>query len=222
MPETDELRQEIVDVCRRMYEREYIVAGEGNVSVRLDDDRLLVTPAGLNKGFLSPEALVITDRSGQRLAGEREPSTEIRIHLRAYARRPDARAVVHGHPPMATAFAASGEALLDPVLPEIIQTLGGIPLVPYGTPGTEELPDQLDPWLADYDAFLLENHGAMTLDATVTGAFDKLEVVEKYAKITFLARQLGGPRLLSPDQVAALKRIVERVLTGGAEEDSGR
>jgi L-fuculose-phosphate aldolase len=209
--EDRELRREIVEICRRMYEREYIVAGEGNVSARLDQERLLVTPAGFNKGLLAPEMLVITDLSGHKLAGEHEASTEVRMHLRAYARRPGVRAVVHGHPPIATAFAASGLALVEPVLPEIIQTLGVIPLVPYGTPGTEELPDELEPWLDEHDAFLLENHGVMTVGTSVTGAFDALEVVEKYAKITLTARQLGGPRPLSPNRVAALGQAAEAI-----------
>jgi L-fuculose-phosphate aldolase len=197
-------RQQIVEICRRLYERGMVAANEGNVSLRLGPDRILCTPAGLSKGFLTPDQLVITDLAGKKLEGKERPTSELKLHLAAYRARPDVQAVVHAHPPYATAFAVAGVNLAQCVLPEAVITVGRVVLAPYGTPGTEELPKTVEPDLAASDAFLLSNHGAMTLGRTLTEAFFRMETVEHYAQILLIARQLGSIQKLTSEQVDKL------------------
>ncbi len=197
-------RNEIVAVGRRLYERGLVAGGEGNVSVRLDGARLLATPSGVAKGFLEPGALVVTDLAGRPLAGERRPSSELRMHLRVYALRPDVRAVVHAHPPAATGFAIAGLSFDECVVPEIVATLGAVPLVPYGTPSTEELPDRLAPYVAAHDALLLANHGAVTYGPSLAGAVNAMESIEQAARSMLVARILGRVNLLSREDVDRL------------------
>lgn len=198
----------IVGVCRRLYERGLIAGPDGNVSVRLADGSILVTPSGLSKGKVTPEDLVVVDLNGAVLEGAR-PSSELRMHLRIYARRPDARAVVHAHPPAATGFAVAGESFMAPVLPEVILQMGEVPLVPYATPGTDALADALDPFLEHHDAFLLANHGATTLGTTLTEAHHRMESLEHAARILLAARAVGRVRELSVADVTALRSRYE-------------
>ena len=167
----DELRREIVAVGRRLYERGLVAGSEGNISTRLSGGRILATPSGASKGFLSPEDLVVTDLAGRSLDGGRA-SSELHMHLKVYALRDDVAAVVHAHPPTATGFAIAGRALDECVVPEVIATLGQVPIVPYGTPSTEELPDRMPPWVASHDALLLANHGAVTYAPSLAQAID--------------------------------------------------
>jgi len=199
-----ELRRQICKTGRKMYAHGFVVACEGNLSVRLDQDRILVTPAGACKGYLAPEDLLIADLSGVVLCGTRRPSTEIQMHLLYYRLRPDVRAVCHAHPPTATGFAAAGRALEDAVLPEVIVGLDKIPLAPYGTPGTWELCARLEPLATKYDAVLLENHGVVTCGQDLTTAYQRLETVEQFAKILLTAESLGGPHFLSHTEVQKL------------------
>ena len=187
----------IVRVCRRLYERGLVAGPDGNVSVRLNSDVILVTPSGLSKVDVTPEDLVEVSPDGRQLAGERKPSSELRMHLRIYARRADARAVVHAHPPTATAFAVAGESFMAPVLPEVILQMGEVPLVPYATPGTEELADLFEPFLPAHDAFLMANHGATTLGPTLEVAHQRMESLEHAATILLAARALGRVNELS-------------------------
>lgn len=198
------LRDEIVLVCRRLWERGLIAGPDGNVSARLDDSRLLITPAGLSKVDLRPNDLVIVDLLGGIVSGDLAPSSEIRMHLRAYARRADVHAVVHAHPPTATAFAVAGEDLAAPVLPEVILLMGRVPLLPYAQPGTEAMADAFEPFLAEHDAFLLANHGATTLGPTLRLAHQRMESLEHAARIVLAARALGRVSELTPQQVRAL------------------
>ncbi|HEX6048820.1 MAG TPA: class II aldolase/adducin family protein [Gemmatimonadaceae bacterium] len=198
------LRDEIVLVCRRLWERGLIAGPDGNVSARLDDSRLLITPAGLSKVDLRPNDLVIVDLLGGIVSGDLAPSSEIRMHLRAYARRADVHAVVHAHPPTATAFAVAGEELAAPVLPEVILLMGRVPLLPYAQPGTEAMADAFEPFLAEHDAFLLANHGATTLGPTLRLAHQRMESLEHAARIVLAARTLGRVSELTPQQVRAL------------------
>ena len=187
-----------------MYERELIVAAEGNLSVRLADGNILATPACMNKGMLKPEDLVITDLGGKQLFGSRKPSTELAMHLLFYRLRPDINAVCHAHPVAATGFAAAGRGLDLALLPEVIVDLGQVPLVPYATPGTPGLSAALEPFVPHFDAFLLANHGAVTCGPDLRTAFFRMETVEHSAKIMLVAQLVGQPALLSSTEVAKL------------------
>ncbi len=175
-----EFRRQICKTGRNMYARGFVVACEGNLSVRLDENRILVTPAGMCKGSLAPEDLLVTDLSGVVLCGTKQPSTELLMHLLHYRLRPDVRAVCHAHPPTATGFAAAGRALEEAVLPEVIVGLGKIPLAPYGTPGTWELCAGLETLVVKHDAILLENHGVVTCGQDLAIAYQRLETVEQF------------------------------------------
>lgn len=198
------LRQQVVTVCRRLYERGLIAGPAGNVSVRLSADRILVTPSGLSKVDVTEEDLVELQLDGTRVAGRHAPSSEIAMHLAAYRARPDVRAVVHAHPPIATGFALAGEGLSGDVLPEVILQMGSVPLVPYATPGTAAVPEALAPILPNHDAFLLANHGATTLGGSLTEALQRMESVEHVATILLTARLLGRVNALGATEVSAL------------------
>ena len=215
-------RADICAVGRWMYERQFIVACEGNLSVRLDSGRILTTPTCMNKGMLVPDDLVILDPEGRQLSGERKASSELAMHLLYYRMRPDVNAVCHAHPPTATGFAAAGRALDQALLPEVIIGLGQIPLVRYATPGTPELSAALEPFVPHYDALLLANHGAVTCGADLLTAFFRMETIEHFAKITLAAESAGVSRLLSSREVAKLMAARSRYFVspppgGGAE-----
>src|SRR6266481_1022255 len=212
-----ELRRQICKTGRKMYAYGFVVACEGNISVRLDRDRILVTPAGKGKGHLAPQDLVVTDSSGVVLCGTGQPSTELLMHLLYYRLRPDVRAVCHAHPPTATGFAAAGRALEEAVLPEVIIGLGKIPLAPYGTPGTWELCAGLETLATKYDAILLENHGVVTCGQDLAIAYQRLETVEQYARILLIAESLGGPHLLSDGEVRKLIATRSRYVVSSSE-----
>jgi L-fuculose-phosphate aldolase len=200
----DRAGREIVEVGRRLYARELVGGGEGNISVRLDGARVLATPAGASKGFLEPSALVVTDMEGRVLTGSGRPSTELRMHLRIYELRPDVHAIVHAHPPTATGFAIAGLSFDDCVVPEIIATLGRIPLVPYATPSTEDLPDSLVPYVAGHDALLLANHGVVTYGVRLDSAVNAMESIEQAARSMLVAHLLGNVNRLSREDVDRL------------------
>lgn len=212
--EEEELRRQVVHVCRRLYERGLVAGQDGNVSVRLDDERLLVTPAGWCKGDLRPEHLVVTDLGGN-VMGEGRASSEVGMHLRLHARRADVSAVVHAHPPVATGFAVAGESIASDVLPEIIFQVGEVALVPFGMPGTPALADAMEPWIDGHDAFLLANHGATTVGRSLRDALFRMESLEHAARILLAARQLGRVRTLEPDAVRALRQARETVRNDG-------
>ena len=202
-------RREIVRVGRLMYERSYVVSSDGNVSVRLDDGRVLATPTQTNKGRMSEEMLAVTDLEGQAL-NDRRASSELAMHLLIYREREDVRAVCHAHPPHGSAFAVAGLAIDQPILSEVILTLGCVPLAEYGTPSTEELTDAMRPLVKNHNALLMANHGAVAYGGDVWQAFDRLETLEHTAKIAILARALGGARDLSPDSIEKLIEVRER------------
>jgi L-fuculose-phosphate aldolase len=215
-------RHEICVTGRWMYERGFIVACEGNLSVRLDAQRVLTTPTCMNKGTLLPDDLVVTDLEGRQLSGEKKFSSELAMHLLFYRMRPDVFAVCHAHPPTATGFAVAGRALDQALLPEVIIGLCQIPLVRYGTPGTPELSAALEPFVSHYDAMLLANHGAVTCAPDLLTAFFRMETIEHSAKITLAAEMAGTPELLSGREVAKLmaaraRYFVEAPPGGGAE-----
>ena len=203
-PERAAAAAAIVRACRRLDARGLVAGQDGNVSVRLAPDRVLVTPAGWTKAEVDAAALVEVDLGGAVRAGSGRPSSELGMHLAAYAARPDVRAVVHAHPPTATGFAVAGEDFMAPVLPEIILLLGRVPLVPYATPGTPALAEALAPWLPGHDAFLLANHGATTLGPTLEVALQRMESLEHAARILLAARLVGRVHALTPAQAGEL------------------
>lgn len=204
VPDIDAARRGIVEAGRRLYARELVGGSEGNVSVRLDGARVLTTPSGACKGFLDPDALVVTDMSGRPFAGAGNPSSELKMHLRIYALRDDVRAIVHAHPPTATGFAIAGRPLDECVVPEVIATLGWVPIVPYGTPSTEELADSLTPYIQAHDALLLANHGAVSYGATLERAVNAMESIEQAARSMLVAHLLGRVNRLSREDVDRL------------------
>jgi L-fuculose-phosphate aldolase len=203
-------RKDLCEVGRRLYDKRFIAAADGNISIRMDGNRLLVTPSGRCKGRLDPEDLVVTDLDGRKLYGKWEPSSEIVMHLVAFRERPDVRAVVHAHPPYATGFAVAGVPLDKPLISEVVLTLGTIPLAEYGTPTTPELAGAVEPYVRGHDAILLANHGAMSLGPDVFVAYDRMETLDHFAQIWMVARILGRERPLSEENVAKLRAIRER------------
>jgi L-fuculose-phosphate aldolase len=194
----------MVGVCRRLWERGLIAGRDGNVSARLPDGHILVTPAGMPKQDCCADDLVVFTLDGRRVGGAREASTEIALHLRIYLGRPDVLAVVHAHPPVATGFALAGETLPHEALPEIVLGLGPVALVHYETPGTAALADALEPHLSRHQAFLLANHGAVTVGPTLSVAYERMESLEHTARIVLTARLLGRVNTLTPVQLEAL------------------
>lgn len=199
-----ELRQEIVDIGKLVYEKGWVAANDGNISVRLDDSRVLCTPTRVSKGMMSPDDMIVVDLSGNKLAGRRECTSEIAMHLTIYSLRPDVVSVVHAHPPVATGFAVAGRALDQALLPEVVVSLGTIPLAPYGLPGTPALSQAILPYVPGYDALLLANHGAVAYGPSLREAFFKLETLEHFARIALIAEMLGGAKILPRREVEKL------------------
>jgi L-fuculose-phosphate aldolase len=202
-------RREIVEVGRLLYERSYVVSSDGNVSVRVGDDRVIATPTMTSKGRMTEDSLAVTDLNGKAL-NDKKASSELAMHLLIYRERPDVRAVVHAHPPHGTAFAVAGLAIDEPILSEVILTLGCVPLTGYGTPSTDELTKQMEPFVAVHNALLMANHGAVAYGNDIWQAFDRMETLEHTAKIAILARTLGGARDLPADAIQKLINIREK------------
>ncbi len=202
-------RHEIVRVGQLLYERGYVVSSDGNISVRLDDGRIIATPTQTGKGRMTEDSLAVTDMSGKAL-NDRRASSELAMHLLIYRERPEVKAVCHAHPPNGSAFAVAGLAIDQPILSEVILTLGCVPLAEYGTPSTNELTDAMLPLVKHHNALLMANHGAVAYGADVWQAFDRLETLEHTAKIAILARALGGSRNLPPDAIEKLINVREK------------
>ncbi len=201
------LRAQICEVCRWAYERGWLSATDGNVSVRLGRDRILSTPSGLHKGFLKPSDLVICDMRGRRMAGAHPVTTEMPMHVAVYEERPDVNAVVHMHPTYCIAFSVAGQTLAQCLLPEIVFTFGVIPTAPYSAPTTDEVPAAIKKYIGDFDAMILERHGSLTVGVDLMDAYMKLERMEHVAQITHAARQLGEVQPLTPEQIRQLQEI---------------
>lgn len=199
-----ELRQDIVDIGRLVYQKGWVAANDGNLSIRLDTDRVLCTPTGVSKGMMHADDLIICDMQGNKLEGRKERTSEIAMHMTIYGLRPDVRSVVHAHPPVATGFAAAGRALNLALLPEVVIGLGCVPLAEYGLPGTPELTEPMLPYIPKYDAILMGNHGAVCYGEDVYRAFFRMETLEHFARITLVAELLGGPRVLPKIEVDKL------------------
>ncbi|HEV2287940.1 MAG TPA: class II aldolase/adducin family protein [Candidatus Acidoferrales bacterium] len=199
-----EHRRDICATGRWLYQRGFVAATDGNVSLRLDPSRVLTSPTGVCKGMLSPEDLVITDFAGNKLSGGRNPSSELAMHLLIYRLRPDVNAVCHAHPPTATGYAAAGIPLNKALLSEAILGLGSVPLAQYGTPGTPELADSIEPFVQSHDAILMANHGVVTYGPDLLTAYYRMETVEHFARVSLVTELLHKQALLSREDVDKL------------------
>ena len=204
-----EIKKQICDIGKRIYDRGMVAANDGNISVKISDNEYLCTPTGVSKGFMTPDYICKIDGQGNVLqaSGNFKPSSEIKMHLRVYQHRPDVKSVVHAHPIYATSFAIAGIPLTQPIMPEAVIALGCVPIAEYGTPSTNEIPDAVEKYLPYYDAVLLANHGALTYSDSLLAAYHKMESVEFYAQLLYQAKMLGGPKPLSEEQVQRLYEI---------------
>ncbi len=204
-----EIKKQICDIGKRIYDRGMVAANDGNISVKISDNEFLCTPTGVSKGFMTPEYICKVDAKGNVISanGNFKPSSEIKMHMRVYEQRPDVKSVVHAHPIYATSFAIAGIPLTQPIMPEAVIALGCVPIAEYGTPSTMEIPDAVEKYLPYFDAVLLANHGALAYSDSLLAAYHKMESLEFYAELLFKAKQLGGPKELSPAQVERLYEI---------------
>lgn len=208
----DELRRELIRYSKWLYRLGYAPATAGNLSVRLDEKRLLVTPTGASKYLLRSQDIVVVDLDGRQTEGTRRATSELGMHLAFYREREDVQAVIHAHPPVATAFACAGWALDELICQEAAMTLGPVPLARYATTGTEEVAESLRPLIPAYDTILLANHGAVACGTTLFNAFQKMETLEHVAQIRLAAQQLGSYNTLEREQERELCRARERYL----------
>jgi L-fuculose-phosphate aldolase len=209
------LRQDLVRFGKMLHAQGFVAATDGNLSVRLDENRVLVTPTGFSKGMMRPEDMVIVDLHGKKLTGFYNPSSEITMHLTIYRMRPDVGAVVHAHPCTATGFASAGIALDEPLCSEVVITLGAVPLAPYATTGTMELSDSLRPYIPFHDAILMANHGVVAYGEDLRRAYMRMEAVEHYAKIVLAVRQLGSARSLDSRELEKLVAVRTQYVKNG-------
>lgn len=210
----NELREQLCEIGRRIYNRNMVVANDGNFSVRLSENEFLCTPTGVSKGFMTPEMMCKIDAKGNLIEAcdGFKPSSEMKMHMRVYEKRPDINAVVHAHPIFSTTFAAMGKPLDKPIIAEAVVQFGKVPVVEFGMPSTEEVPNNLEKYLDAYDAVLLESHGALTYGVDLISAYMKMESLEFYAELTYRTQMLGGAKEFDEDKV---KRLYELRKTYG-------
>jgi len=204
-----EIKKQIIDIGKRIYNRNMVAANDGNISVKLNDHEFLCTPTGVSKGFMTPEMICKVNEKGEviQATAPYRPSSEIKMHMRVYEKRPDVGAVVHAHPTFATAFAIAGIPLTQPIMPEAVISLGCVPIAKYGTPSTNEIPDAVEEYLPYFDAVLLESHGALSYSVDLTQAYYKMESLEFYAELLYKSRALGGPKEFDQNTVEKLYEI---------------
>ena len=213
-----DIKEQICEIGRRIYDRGMVASNDGNISVRIADNEILCTPTGVSKGFMTPECICRIDARGNVLESSDgyRPSSEMKMHLRVYEMRKDAKAVVHTHAKYATCFAINGRPLNRAVTSEAVVMLGCVPLAPFATPSTNEVPDSIEPYLENWDAVLLENHGALTWSEDLLSAYMKMESLEYYAELLYKSEQLGQPRGFSKEQIEKLAEVRQKMgLTGG-------
>ena len=206
-----DIREAICDVCHKMWQLGWVAANDGNVSVKLPDGNFLCTPTGISKSFITPEKLVIVNDKLEVLEGAPgyKPSSEMKMHMRCYRERPEVGAVVHAHPPTATGYAVAGKSMDEYSMIETVIAIGSIPLTPYGTPSTDEVPEAITPYLPNHDVMLLQNHGALTVGCDLITAYYRMETLELYAKISLTAHLLGGAREIEKPQIDKLMDLRE-------------
>ncbi len=212
-----EAKNQIVEIGRRMWTKEWVAANDGNISCRISNDEFVCTPTGVSKGFMDVSDLIVVDAEGRkRSGGHLPPSSEIKMHLYVYKERPDVNAVCHAHPPIATAFAVAGISLDQCLLPEVVLAMGRIPCVPYGLPSTDEIPQSIAPHVKDSAAVLLANHGALSWGDSLMQAYYRMETMEHFARILLASIQLGQVNLFSSDQVQRLESMRGRYGIGNS------
>lgn len=222
MTNIDNWRREICEIGRRAYEKGYLAGYEGNISIRIAPDQILITPSGLHKGFLKPHHLIVIDSDGKRIdEGTAEnknlrPSSESPMHTEAYKQRDDIKAVVHAHPPHAITCSIAGIPIADDLIPEVVVLLGRIPVTPYATPSSTENADAIRAVIAEHSALVLERHGSLSVGQSVMEAFMRLETIESAAKISYMLAQLGVESPIPPHQLEKLRAQRERLLTKGS------
>ncbi len=212
-----QVKKDICEIGRRMYEKGFVAANDGNISVKVGPNAVWTTPTGVSKGFMTPDMLVKVSLDGKVIEGKNKPSSEIKMHLRVYKERPDVKAVTHAHPPVATAYAIAGIPLERALLPEAIVNLGTVPIAQYATPGTNEVPDSIVQYLKDYNAVLLANHGALTWGDDLYQAYYRMETLEYFGTVLLHTRMIGRANELDCDKVSALLDLRKRLglNTGG-------
>ena len=206
-----EIKKEICEVGHKLWAKGFVAANDGNISVKVSDNEFYCTPTGVSKASLTPDMIIKVDKDGKKLEGKLNPSSEIKMHMRVYRERPDVTAVVHAHPPVATAFTVADIDLDQYILPEAVLTIGDVPTCDYGTPSTMEIPDSLDPYIHNHDAFLLRNHGALTVGCNLTKAFFVMEEVEFNAVICKHAMDLGAVHEISSEQLKKLMDLRKKM-----------
>jgi L-fuculose-phosphate aldolase len=207
MIDTDQIRKDIIEAGKRLWTRSMIAANDGNISVKIDEERILSTTAGVSKGFMIEDNIVLLDLDGNPLEKGKKPSSEILMHLEIYRRRSEIKAVVHAHPPIATGFAAAGIQLDKSILPEVILTLGNVILTPYGTTGTDELAKIAGEGIKNHNGLLLQNHGAVTVGTDLWQAYYRMETLEHFARITLITKILGRQSILSEEEISKLSSL---------------
>ena len=212
-----ELNSLIIEIGKRLWMRGFVAANDGNISVRVKRDEILITPTGVSKGFMTPEMILKVNLSGESITGHSvyKPSSETKMHLEIYRQREDIQAVVHAHPPYATSFAVSGMAPNPCVLPEAVLTLGAVPVAPYGTPSTQRIPESIRSLVDQTDTILLANHGALTMGENLPTAFHRMETLEHASRITFLAMQMGRINVIPQDEIDQLMEIRKQMKIPG-------
>lgn len=205
------IKEQICDVCHKMWQQGWVAANDGNVSVKLDDGTFWITPSGISKSFITPDMLLRVNAHMEVLEGPKGnvPSSELKMHMRCYEKRADVGAVVHAHPPTATGYAVANIPLDDYSMIETVIAIGAIPVTPYGAPSTYEVPDAIEPYLQNHDVMLLQNHGALTVGANLITAYYRMETLELFAKISFTARMLGGAQEISRPNIDKLLDLRE-------------
>lgn len=207
-----EAKKLICEVGKRIYNRNFVAANDGNISVRVGPNTIWTTPTGVSKGFMTPDMMVKMDLSGKVISGKLKPSSEVKMHLRVYQENPEVNAVVHAHPPVATSFAIAGISLEQPILPEAVVLLGTVPVAPYATPGTQEVPDSIAPYCKDHNAVLLANHGALTWGRDLMEAHFRMESLEHYALILMYSNNIiNKVNELNCSQISDLMSIRQKL-----------
>lgn len=211
------VRQQICDIGQKLYDKGFVAANDGNISVKISANELIVTPTGVSKGGMKPDDLVKTDLDGNVLGGKGRPSSEVKMHLQVYKIDPNIQAVVHAHPPISTAFAVARQPMEKPILSEAVVNLGVVPVADYAVPGTTDVPNSIKPYVKDYNAVLLANHGLLTWGSDLTEAFFRMESVEHYGKILLYVKQIGRAQEFSCDEIQELLNIRKKIgiETGG-------
>ena len=207
--EIQQVKEQICDICHKMWQLGWVAANDGNVTVKLEDGSFLATPTGISKSFITPEKIVKINATGEVLEGAEgyRPSSEIKMHLRCYEERGDVGAVLHAHPPTATGYAVAGKSLDEYSMIETAIAIGSIPLTPYGTPSTMEVPEAITPYLQEHDVLLLQNHGALSVGADLITAYYRMETLELFAKISLTAHLLGGAQEIASENIKKLLEL---------------